>query len=357
MVRQSSACSAEVRPGEKSPKCAACPFAIDGQPQHPPVRPTIPKRRDLVGVLIGESPGRDEVSAQEPFVGATGEELNLLLGEVGLERHQLLVINAMGCKPPDGMKTAANMRKAAQACRPWMRSILKKVTPLGTPTLAMGKWAGFLATGLARGIGDRRGFLRYEHRRYRPLILTWHPTFALFYNAWEAGNFFADLDRFARSIRGELQPVVTELIIKPTLKQIKSLWEEPFITVDIETGQARKDQPWTGKDPTQAKMKVLGLGTPEKAYSMWWPKTDNMIKLEVRRLMRSRSIIKVGQNFWWFDKRVMARFGFKKIRNIKDTRDIRRALVSTSRLSLGYMASVYLDVQDWKAKGEDDGKE
>jgi hypothetical protein len=63
----------------------------------------------------------------------------------------------------------------------------------------------------------------------------------------------------------------------------------------------------------------------------------------------------VMQNGWWFDMRVLSRYGIK-VNNMADTRDMRRAISVTSRLSLGYMGSLYLDIEDWKLKGGDDEK-
>ena len=346
-------CPADVWEHETPPNCINCPFAVDGVPIRRPVRPELPKTRPI-GVLVGEGPGNDEHALGQPFVGMTGDELNLQLAENELARSKLLVVNAMGCMPPQGQRTEVNMRAAATACRPWMLSIIRPKVALGTPTLAMGKWAGFLVTGKARAIKPRRGFLRHENKRFTPLILTWHPTYALFRNPWEEANFQCDMDRFARAIRGQLVPL-PRAVIKPSLSQIRALWREPFITVDIETGARRSDKPWTGKDPTQAKIKVIGLGTPKVGYAMWWDDQGDDIKAEVRALLRHKKLLKVFQNGYWFDLRVLRRHGFF-IRNIMDTRDMRRALSTTSALSLAYMGSVYLDVPDWKAKA-DDGKE
>lgn len=290
-------------------------------------------------------------------MGMTGEELDAQLGGVKLDRAKLLVINAIGCVPPkDVHRNEANMRDAAKACRPWMLSILRKHVDVGrkVPCLAMGKWAGFMVTGHAQAIGDARGFLR-KTKRLNPLILTWHPTFALFRNPWVAGDFIVDLDRFARATRGELKRL-PRVNIDPTVKELSVLLKHAFITVDIETGAAHPDRPWTGKDPTQNTLKVLGLGVPHKGFAIWWAKARPGVREFVKKLLADRKILKVWQNGEWFDKRVLRRFGFK-LRNAKaDTRTMRRAMVSTSRLSLAYMGSIYLDVPPWKEKTED-GKE
>lgn len=347
-------CKPDVLPGEKPPDCKSCPFAVEGVPSLPPVRPFIPLKKPR-GVLIGEGPGPDEHAMGEPFVGMTGEELDLQLANHGLARHRLLIANAMACMPGPGMRTEANMRAAATACRPWMLSAIRKYVALGTSTLAMGKWAGYLVTAKARAIKPRRGFLRYENKRFSPLILTWHPTYAMFRNPWAEGDFLADLDRFARATRGQLRKL-PKLVIKPTVEQIRALLDEPFVTVDIETGARTPKKPWTGKDPTQATLKVIGLGTPKVGYAIWWADASPQMRALVQLIFISKGIRKVLQNGYWFDLRVIFnRLGWK-LRNVRDTRDMRRALSTTSLLSLGYMSSIYLDVPDWKAKAED-GKE
>ncbi len=348
--------TADIREGEVEPTCLGCPFADSkGVPFHKPVRPQIPSSHPI-GVLIGEAPGRDEVAMGLPFQGRTGEELDALLASNHLPRSKLLLINAMGCMAPPSMKTEANMRAAAEHCKPWVQSMVKEYVRAKVPTLAMGKWAGFVATGNAQAVGDKRGFLRWDSKKLRPLILTWHPTFALFFNPWEAANFSADLDRFARATRGKLQKPPKELNIAPTLAEIKALWKEPFITVDIEAAARHPKQPWTGLDPTQARVKVIGLGTRTHGYSMWWAGAHPKVRAEVKKLLASKRILKVLQNGWWYDIRILKRFDLV-LRNVRDIRDMRRSLVTTSKLSLGYMASLYLDVADWKAKAGEDGKE
>ncbi len=352
--RLAPAFSAEVRSGEVPPNCSACPFAKMGRPLHVPVRPTLPVL-PIKGVIIGESPGKTESEMGEPFVGYTGEALNEELGNVDVDRRELLVTNAIGCLPPDGLKTTSNMLQAAKCCRPWMRSIVKPAVPRGTPTITMGKWSSFLIGKKALAVTNRRGFINYKHPRFSPWIITWHPTFAIFRDPFRLGEFRTDLDRWARSMRRQLVVPRTELIIKPTLKQIQALRSEPFITCDIETGARSRFAQWTGKDPTQATLKVVGLGTPKRGLAIWWDGARADVKQEVASLLADPRLLKVMQNGWWFDVRVLKRYGLP-VNNMRDTRDMRRAISVTSKLSLGYMGSLYLDIEDWKMKGGDDEK-
>ncbi len=46
-------------------------------------------------LLIGEAPGREEVSQSKPFVGAAGKNLNEFLDLLGVERESIYITNAI----------------------------------------------------------------------------------------------------------------------------------------------------------------------------------------------------------------------------------------------------------------------
>ena len=52
-------------------------------------------------VLVGEAPGKNEDEQGVPFVGRSGSILDSMLGEVGLDRRDLLITNTVKCRPPD----------------------------------------------------------------------------------------------------------------------------------------------------------------------------------------------------------------------------------------------------------------
>jgi uracil-DNA glycosylase family 4 len=51
-------------------------------------------------MFIGEAPGRHEDEQGVPFVGQAGKLLDRLLGEIGLERSDVFVVNTLKCRPP-----------------------------------------------------------------------------------------------------------------------------------------------------------------------------------------------------------------------------------------------------------------
>jgi len=57
-------------------------------------------------MLIGEAPGLEETVVQKPFVGRSGEALNLLLARLGVPRETLWISNTILCRP----RSATTMR-------------------------------------------------------------------------------------------------------------------------------------------------------------------------------------------------------------------------------------------------------
>lgn len=185
-------------------------------------------------------------------------------------------------------------------------------------------------------------------------ILSFHPAYALLRNPYERGTFRVDLDRFKRLLTGNLKPKPVKLVTNPTVKDIEDLINEGLpIACDIETRPESKEEPWTGKDPTRAKLKSIGLGNKKWGLSFLWSDRSWPIIQVLRELFATRTII--GHNIFYFDQRILGRYGFR-IKCIEDTRDARRALSSTSKLSLAYLSSLYNDTNPWKEGEEDDDK-
>lgn len=112
----------------------------------------------MLGLLVGEGPGREEVEIGRPFVGATGRQLDRTLAEHGLPRHQLGVVNATLCQPPIA-KTETMMLNAVHCCHKAFLWQLRNV-PREIHIFAMGKWAAYQLTMKKLAIDSSRGFLR-----------------------------------------------------------------------------------------------------------------------------------------------------------------------------------------------------
>lgn len=194
-----------------------------------------------------------------------------------------------------------------------------------------------------------------------PRISTYLPSTAIFGLPYSMGTFVEDVKRFGRMMRGTLGPSLQNAKADATLEDFLRLEALGLagtpLAVDIETAAEHPDEPWTGKDPTRARLKTIAFGTESEGISCMWETAGSDIHAVVARMLNSPIILKVFQNGPWFDMRVLVRYGMPTV-NWEDTRDLRRALSSTSKLSLGYLGSLYCDIEPWKVEEEsgDDSK-
>jgi len=131
-------------------------------------------------MFIGEGPGYYEDKQGEPFVGAAGQLLTKLLGEVGLRREDVYITNVVRCRPPGNRDPLPD---EMEACKPFLMGTLDIVRPRVVVTL------GNFAT---RVILDRPvSISRVRGQRFdwegRTVIPTFHPA-AVLHGGGEAGS-------------------------------------------------------------------------------------------------------------------------------------------------------------------------
>jgi DNA polymerase len=123
-------------------------------------------------LFIGEAPGFHEDKEGRPFVGAAGQLLDKLLGEIGLDRSQAAIVNVVKCRPPGNRDPAPD---EIAACKPFLDAQLAHMRPAVIVTL--GNFATRYILEEQIGITKARG-RRYE-RRGAVVIPTFHPAAAL----------------------------------------------------------------------------------------------------------------------------------------------------------------------------------
>lgn len=177
-----------------------------------------------------------------------------------------------------------------------------------------------------------------------PLITTYAPHNVFYSAVYEWGAFRADMQRFGRMVRGELVAGPTRLETHPTVQDVLDVTAGGVVAVDIETD---------GIDPTACKLRTVGLGNTEWGLSHEWG-ANAEVEEAIFTLLAEGRVVKIFHNGPWFDIRVLERYG-AVINNWVDTRDERRAVSSTSRLSLAYVTSLYDDAPPWK-EGDDENE-
>ena len=342
-----------MNPLELGCDCANCPFASEGKPQAQLVHtdsPPVPK-----GIIFSDVPTRQDARGGIPLLGPVGEEFARTLENAKLSRDDLCIVPATACAKPDKLPDNKSYAAVA-ACKPWRDKALEGKAFIAAHLwkLAMGQYAYFGATGNRKGFKANRGFVDTDAK----LTVTWRPETAYFKNPYEWGTFEVDVRRFARAIRGELVPPPQVRIKGVDVNEIYArARQEGWVSYDVETMPSSSDKPWTGKDPTQARLRTLGFGWEDLGYSFFWNDTSYSQRKIACNLLADPTIIKVGINVVYFDNPVLLREAGVVVKPYFDLRDARRALSSTSKLSLAYQTTLYTDATAWKAAKDDEAEE
>ena len=101
---------------------------------HEGARKAVPGQGSLSAdiMLIGEAPGALEDQVGEPFVGASGTKLEILLEQAGLAREEVWVTNLVKHRPPNNRNP---YKREITACAHWLEDEMNRVRPLVVITL------------------------------------------------------------------------------------------------------------------------------------------------------------------------------------------------------------------------------
>lgn len=136
-------------------------------------------------MFVGEAPGFHEDRQGEPFVGAAGQLLTRMLGEIGLRREDVYIGNILKCRPPGNRDPLPD---EIEACTPWLVEQISLIQPRLVVTL--GNFATRFVLQTARGITSMRGRTYDWHGR--TVIPTFHPA-AILHGGGEKSRQFQDL--------------------------------------------------------------------------------------------------------------------------------------------------------------------
>lgn len=150
-------------------RCEECPLYEAGKfvPSAGPSKTNV--------AFVGEAPGFNEVTRQEPFTGESGKLLNAVMRHHGLKREEVFLTNACLCRPPDN---ATPTKAAILSCQPRLLHELEEHA-VGT-AVALGNSAAEALLGksgvtkLRVGLGRSSPYLNGVR-----VITTLHPAAAL----------------------------------------------------------------------------------------------------------------------------------------------------------------------------------
>lgn len=128
-------------------------------------------------LFVGEAPGLNEDRQGRPFVGAAGQFLTELLGEVGWRRDDVFITNVVKCRPPQNRDPEPD---EIAACAPYLRRQLEALEPALVVTLGRHSMGRFMP-------GARIGQVHGTHQSAPPelgahdalVFAMYHPAAAL----------------------------------------------------------------------------------------------------------------------------------------------------------------------------------
>ena len=166
-------------------------------------------------MFIGEAPGFHEDKQGEPFVGAAGQLLTRMLGEIDLSREQVYIANVIKCRPPGNRDP---LPEEIEACTPWLVEQVSLIQPRVIVTL--GNFATKFVLNTSLGITRMRGQVHDWHGR--TVIPTFHPA-AILHGGGEKSRQFQllqeDFGLVRRTLEG--QPAIEDAVAPGEIARLR----------------------------------------------------------------------------------------------------------------------------------------
>ena len=148
-------------------------------------------------MFIGEGPGYHEDQQGVPFVGAAGQLLTTMLGEIGLRREDVYICNVLKCRPPGNRDPLPD---EVESCTPYLQGQIALVDPKVIVTL--GNFATRFVLGRQVSISRVRG--QRIQIDGRVVIPTFHPA-AILRGGGAAGSQMAALRSDFQEVRAVIE--------------------------------------------------------------------------------------------------------------------------------------------------------
>ena len=212
--------------------CEECPLLEEGKfcPSDGPEKAEL--------VIVGEAPGANEAAKGVPFIGASGQLLNMVLEHHGFDRENVFVTNTVLCRP------RGNANPSVPAIKACGERLHREITSrLPKTIMALGNFAAKRILKTSEGITTLRVGPPKVSEDYPGvrIIPTFHPA-ATLYNS----NSFPDIVTDFQKIKGAVSastswepPEFEVLDDRGASKRLRNLLESGrlrTIAVDIEVG-------------------------------------------------------------------------------------------------------------------------
>jgi len=360
----------------------------------PQIKPVGP--RDAKIMIVGEAPGQNEVYRGEPFVGASGQELDKMLHEAGILRSECFITNVCPWQPPRNdikkffLKHTAYARIPGPEIEEGMKLLSQQIDEVKPNIIiALGDTALWALTG-ETGITNWRGSTLESDQNLNPdnykVLPTFHPAAVLRkwdwrfitvhdlkrakkesefpeirrpdYNFLIRPNFQTVMetlnDLISRANNPAKHPIERPENVSPGKFPIHQWWRDPQkfrVSVDIETRRghiACIGIAWSSLDAL-----CIPLMCKENLEGYWSKEEEWEIILKVKELLLHPNVGVIGQNFL-YDAQYFAKF-YGYIPNVIDDTMIKHHVCwSGVSKGLDFLSSLYCDFHEyWKNEGKE----
>lgn len=328
---------------QRNPNCTLCP--LHETAEFVCLLGKGPKKTKAM--VVGEAPGAREDDSGKPFVGRSGQLLDRLFEEVGLDRDDLYITNAVHCRPPDNRTPT---KREIIKCKPWLDEEIKSVKP---------KYILLLGNTPLLSVLGEKGIKKFRGRPVEKdgviYLATYHPSFALRDPRQEA-PLKADLLTFKSLIEFGGIPKETALNVRLVEtdedldEMIEDIENNSHLSHDLET---------TGLYPWEkgARITSFGVGTKDNQWIvlLYHKQTafpESRHKAIVKRITKAMEGARTAMHNGKFDilwGRVV--YGVT-IRNDFDTMLAHYVLDENARHGLKELAAVYCQAPNWDVDKE-----
>lgn len=314
-------------------------------------------------VIVGEALGFEELKKGRPFSGASGWELDKMLGEAGLARHNCYLTNVIhDTKPFESFYgpregAAKGIRKVngrfphpkVEAGRLELEAELEQLSP--NLIIAMGDVALWAVTGLSDGINRWRGSVL--ETRFGKVIPTFNPA-AVLRNWSDRWISVQDLRRcFRESMYPEVKKPDWNFLVRPTFIEAKDAIQSirgKLVAGDIETRSSQIACVGFATDKTNAF--CVPFMQVEDEGNFWSDQEELELTLLLRDVLTDPSTRVIFQNGAYDLQYFAKQWGF--VPNMSDdTMLMMHVCFPGLKKSLDFQSSLFCDFyRYWK----DDGK-
>lgn len=316
--------------------------------------------------LVAECWGQQEELTKQPLIGTTGQELNRMLAEAGINRAHCFTTNTFALRPTDNkidklcldkkgvggkayVLPATNMGKYIEPRFLPELDRLREELEVVKPNLVIALGA-ISCWGLLQSpkIGSIRGTTTESTLvPGQKVLATYHPSAV--YRNWSLRPIVvADLMKAKREAEfPEIKRPQRFILVRPSIPEMYAWWREhgdaKYLAFDIETtkGQIRN----IGFATSRSHAINIPFIVQDKS---WWPTLcGELAAWQFVQMVLDSPAVKVAQN-GLYDLQYLWRAGIR-VRNYReDTMLLHHALYPEMQKGLGFLGSIYTGEPSWK---------